>query len=136
MGSSCNDITVFKRGLVHTGGNETGNVSHIHHEVTADLVGDFPHTSVVDLTAVGRGTSDKNLRTVHECILFEPVVVDQASFKVDTVWEGLEIGGDGRDPKFAIVSGQKGQMRDKVLTSSVGSGSRGSNVHRAVDPNP
>lgn len=98
VGGGGNDIGVGEGRGVDTGGDETRDVGHVHHQVAANLVGDLTHALVVDLAAVGRGTGDEDLRAVHESVLLELVVVDQAGLNVDTVREGLEVGRDGRDP--------------------------------------
>jgi hypothetical protein len=98
VGGGGDNVAVFERRLVHTGGDETGDVSHVHEEVGTDLVGDLPHAGVVDFTAVCGSASNKDLGAVHEGVLLEPVVVDQAGLEVDAVGEGLEVGGNSRDP--------------------------------------
>lgn len=98
MGSGRDHVAVLEGRGVDTGGNETRDVSHIHHQVAANLVGNLTHALVVDLTAVGGGTGDEDLGAVHEGVLLELIVVDQAGLNVDTVWESLEVGGNGRDP--------------------------------------
>lgn len=98
VGSGRDHVAVLEGRGVDTGGNETRDVSHIHHQVAANLVGNLTHALVVDLTAVGGGTGDEDLGTVHEGVLLELIVVNQAGLNVDTVWESLEVGGNGRDP--------------------------------------
>lgn len=72
-------------------------MGHINDQVSTDKVSDLAHALVVDQTAVGRSTSDKNLWSVHEGIGLKSVVVDDTSLKVDTVWESLEVGRDSRN---------------------------------------
>lgn len=133
VGGGGNDIAVGEGGLVDASGNETGNVSHVHEKVAADLVSDFTHTSVVDLAAVGGGTGNEDLRAVHESILLELVVINETSVEVDAVGESLEVCGDGRDP--GLVS--DGFLPINCpLTSSGVSGIRGSNDHREEDQDP
>lgn len=98
VGGGGDDVAVLEGRLVDAGGDEAGDVSHVHEEVGADLVGDFAHAGVVDLTAVGRGSGHESLGAVHEGVLLELVVVDEAGLEVDAVGEGLEVGGDGGDP--------------------------------------
>jgi hypothetical protein len=92
------EVAVGEGRLVDAGGDEPGDVGHVHHQVAANLVGDLAHTGVVDLTAVCRGPGDEDLGAVHERVLLELVVVDEASVEVYAVREGLEVGRDGRDP--------------------------------------
>ena len=99
------NVAVREGRLVDASGDETGDVSHIHHEVAADLVSDLAHAGVVDLTAVGRGTGDQDLGAVHQSVLLELVVVDEAGFEIDAVGEGLEVRGNGGDlPLGSLVA--------------------------------
>ena len=109
VGSGGDNVAVREGRLVDASGNETRDMSHVHHEVAADLVSDLAHAGVVDLTAVGGGTGNEDLGAVHQGILLELVVVDQASVEVDTVGEGLEVCGNGGDlPLGSLVA--VGQM--------------------------
>ena len=97
VGGGGDHVGVLEGRLVDAGGDQTGDVSHVDHEVAANKVGDLAHAGVVDLAAVGRGTGNEDLGAVHEGVLLELVVVDDASLEVDAVGEGLEVGGDGGD---------------------------------------
>jgi hypothetical protein len=92
------EVAVRERRLVDAGSDEPGDVGHVHHQVAANLVGNFAHAGVVNLAAVCGGSGDKDLGAVHKGVLLELVVVDEASVEVDAVREGLEVGRDGRDP--------------------------------------
>jgi hypothetical protein len=98
VGGGGDDVAVGEGRLVHAGGDETGDVGHVHEEIGTDLVGDLAHAGVVDLAAVGRGSGDEYLGAVHEGILLELVVVDEASLEVHPVGKSLKVGGDSRDP--------------------------------------
>ena len=98
VGSGGDNVAVLKGRLVDASSNKTRNVSHVHKEVAANLVGNLTHTGVVNLAAVGRGTGDKDLGAVHEGVLLELVVVDEAGVKVHAVGEGLEVCGNSGDP--------------------------------------
>lgn len=98
VGGGGDNIGVLEGSGDDLGGNETGNVSHVNHEVGTNGVGNLAHTLVVDQTAVGRGTSDQNLRAVEDGVLLERIVVNDAGLLVDAVGHGLEVGGDSRDP--------------------------------------
>ena len=92
VGCGGDNIGVLERRWNHTSGDQTGNMSHVNHEVGADLVSDLSHAGVIDQAAVGGGASDDDLRSVHEGILLKAVVIDDTSFEVDSVREGLEVG--------------------------------------------
>jgi len=100
VGGSGDDIGVWEWRVVDLAGDQTRNVGHVDNQVAADLVCNLSHARIVDGTAVSRGTSDDDLGSVHEGILLELLVVDDASLEVDAVWEGLEVGGNGRDPTY------------------------------------
>lgn len=97
VGGGGDDVGVLEWRWDDTGGDETGDVGHVDNEVGTDLVGDLAHALVVDQTAVSGSTGNKDLGPVHEGILLELLVVDDTSLNVDTVREGLEVGGDSRD---------------------------------------
>jgi hypothetical protein len=88
------DVAVREGRLVDTSGDQTGDMGHVHQEVAADLVRDLTHAGVVDFAAVGGGTGDEHLGAVHEGVLLELVVVDEAGVEVHTVGEGLEVCGN------------------------------------------
>jgi len=98
VGGGGDNVGVGEGRVVDATSDQTGNVSHVDHEVAADLVANLAEALVVDGTAVGRGTGNDDLGSVHESVLLELVVVDDASLEVDTVGEGLEVGGNSRDP--------------------------------------
>lgn len=99
VGGCGHDIGVLERAWDDTSGDEARDVSHVNNEVSTDEVCNLTHTSIVDETAVCRGTGNENLRSVHQGILLQLLIINDASLKVDTVWEGFEVGGDGRNPR-------------------------------------
>lgn len=102
VGGGGDNVGVLERRVHDASGDETGNVSHVDHHVAANLVANLAEPLVVHLTAVGRGTGDDDLGPVHEGILLELLVVDDAGLEVDAVRESLEVGGNGRDPEKMV----------------------------------
>jgi hypothetical protein len=100
VGGGGDNVAVLEGRLVDTSSDQTGDVGHVHQEVAADLISNLAHAGVVDLAAVGGGTGNENLGAVHEGVLLELVVVDEAGVEVYTVWEGLEVCGNSRDPAY------------------------------------
>ena len=98
VGGGGNNIGVLEGRGDDTGGDQTGDVSHVHDEVGTDLVGDLAHALVVNQTAVGGGTSDKALGAVELSVGLQGIVVNDTGLEVDTVGEGFEVSGDSRDP--------------------------------------
>ena len=95
------DIGVFEGRRNDTRCDEAGDVSHIDNEIGAHFVGDLTHASIIDQPAVCGSSCDDALGTVHQCVLFEAVVVDDTGVEVDSVREGLEIcrnGGNSSPP--------------------------------------
>lgn len=103
VGGGGDDIGVLEGRGDDTSGDQTGDVSHVNNEVGTDLVGDLAHALVVNQTAVGRGTGNETLGAVHLGVLLEGVVVNDTGLKVDTVREGLKVGGDSRDPTKLLL---------------------------------
>lgn len=90
--SGGNDIRIFERCGDDFSSDEARDMGHVDHEISANLVSDLTHALVVDETAVCGGTSDENLGSVHESILFEAVIINQVGIEVEAVGEGLEVG--------------------------------------------
>ena len=58
------DVGVRHRVGVQPGGDQAGEVRHVHHQVGADLVGDPAELGEVQLPGVGRPAGDDQLRPV------------------------------------------------------------------------
>lgn len=98
MSGGGHNIGVLEGRGDNASGNQTRDVGHVDNKVGTNLVGDLAHALVVNQTAVGRGTSDQDLGAVQLSVGLEGVIVDDTGLQVDTVGEGLEVGGDSRDP--------------------------------------
>ena len=103
VGGGGDNVGVLEGGGDDLGGNEARNMGHVDNEVGADRVGNLAHALVVDEAAVGRGTSNEDLRPEQKSVLLELVVVDDASVEVNPVGHSLEVGRDGRDPMPRLV---------------------------------
>lgn len=121
VGGGGDDIGVLEGRGDDTGSNQTGDVGHINDEVGTDLVGDLAHALVVDQTAVGGGTGNQALGAVHLGVLLQGVVVNDTGLQVDTVGEGLEVGGDSRDPsRYMLKTHLRGERVDEYSLLSGG----------------
>lgn len=129
------DVSVEEGGGDNLGGDKTRNVCHINNEVSANEISNLAHALVVNQTAVGRGTGDKDLGAVKDDVLLKLVVVDDSSVQVDTVGHGLEVGRDSRDPEsrsvavgkgwnYVCVCGWRGQHTCAGASGSRGTGGR------------
>ena len=121
VGGGGDDIGVFKGRLDDTGGDETRDVGHVDNQVGTDEVGDLAHASVVDLTAVRRGTGNESLGAVEDNSLLEHIVVDDAGGLVDAVRHSLEVCRNGRDPELRLETTQS-QKIIEVKNSLLGRG--------------
>lgn len=101
VGRGSDNISVLKWRWNNSSSNETGDVSHVDNEISTDSIGNLSHSSVVNETAVGRGTSNKTFWSVELSIGLEEVIVNDASLKIDLVWERLKVGRDSRDPAIS-----------------------------------
>merc|ERR1712130_990095 len=97
VGGGRHDVRVWEWGVVDLSGDQARDVGHVHHQVAADLVRNLSHLLVVNRSAVCRSAGDDDLGAVHHGILLELLVVDNASLEVDSVGEGLEVGGHSAD---------------------------------------
>lgn len=103
------NIGIFERSGDDFCGDQARDVGHVDNQVCADQVSDLAHALIVDEATVCRCTGDKTLGTVHERILFKTIIVDDACVDVDSVGEGLEVGGHCRD------SGQGEPEKDRKV---------------------
>lgn len=105
-------VTDLEGVVLDLSGDQTGNVGHIHHEVTGDepvsgrelggqadrrckdtvmhsrslRVGNLPQASIVPITRVSGSTADDNPGLEKVGVLGQTVVVDVAGLSVDLVW--------------------------------------------------
>ena len=83
------DIGVWNRRWVQTGGNETGEVGHVDPELCANLVGNSAECSEVELTAVCRPSGDDYGRLDLERAGTNDVHVNQKGLWVEAVGVSL-----------------------------------------------
>lgn len=97
VGGGGDNVGVLKGRGDDLSGNKTRNVGHVDDKVSTNLVSNLAHALIVNETAVGRGTGNKDLGSVEDGGLLEHVVVNDTSGEVDTVGHGLKVGGDSRN---------------------------------------
>ena len=78
--------------------HEPGDVCHVHHQQTADRVGDVRDAFVVDKSGVGAAPGDNQLRPMLPSQFLEFVVVDELRLLVQAIGDkpvkfAHEIGG-------------------------------------------
>ena len=117
VGGGGDDIGVEEGRRNDLSGNKTRDVGHVDNEVGTDGVGNLAHTLVVNETAVGRGTGDKDLGAIQLNVLLELVVVDDAGLEVHSVGHGFKVGGNSRDlPLRSLVTVAQVTTVGKVKT--------------------
>lgn len=104
VGSGGDDVSPQEGRRNGLSGNKTRDVSHIDNQVGADGISNLAHALVVDQTAVGGGTGNKDLGAVQDSVLLELVVVDDTGLEVDAVGHGLEVGRDSGNPNGRLLA--------------------------------
>ena len=97
VGGGGNDVAVLEGTGLLAGGDEAGDVGHVHEEEGAVGIGDLTELLVVPITRVGGSTADEHGGLEEGGVLLELLVVDEAGLGVDAVGEGLEVDRGGRD---------------------------------------
>ncbi len=73
-----------------TSGNETRDVCHIHHQISADAVGNLSQLLEVDDPRIGAGPGHDHFRLIFISEPLEVFVVDLLRFLIHTVRDDLE----------------------------------------------
>jgi hypothetical protein len=63
----------------------------IRHEICALLVGNFAEGLVIPITGISGGTADQQAGLEQAGLRRQVVVVDEMGFRIETVWERLEV---------------------------------------------
>lgn len=98
VGGGGDNVGVLERRGDDASGDQARDVGHVDDEIGTDRVGNLAHASIVDQTAVGRGTGNKDLGAVEDRVLGKGIIVDDTGLEVNPVGHGLEVGRDSRDP--------------------------------------
>ena len=69
-------------------------MSHVNQQVGAAKIRNLSHALVVDQAAIGRSTSNDDFGSVHDGIVFQGFVVNEAGIQVYPVREGFEVCRD------------------------------------------
>ena len=117
---------IGNRAGMQTCSNQTGDVSHIDHEVSAHLVGDFAHALEIDDARVSGSAAYDELGLVLLGEALHLVVVDKLGFGVNAVGDDVVVLARevyrGTMGKMAAVVERKAQngvaQVDKGLISS------------------
>ena len=97
VGGGSNDVAVLEGAGLLAGGDEAGDVGHVHHEEGAVGVGNLAELLVVPVAGVGGSAADQHGGLEEGGILLELLVVDEARLGMDAVGERLEVDRGGRD---------------------------------------
>ena len=90
MGGGGDHVGVGEGGGMHACGNQTGDVGHVHHQDSADLVANFTELGEVDGAAVGGGAGHDQLGVMLQSLVADVLIVDEA-VGVDAVGDALEV---------------------------------------------
>ena len=90
------DVAVLEGAGLLAGGDEAGDVRHVHEEEGAVGVGDLAELGVVPVAGVGRPAADEHGRLEETRVLGQPLVVDEAGVGPNAVGEALEVDRGGR----------------------------------------
>src|SRR6185436_7923648 len=83
------DVGVWERARMDTGGHQSGDVRHVDEEQGADAVGDLGEAREVDRAGVGRGARDDELRPDLGGDGGQRLVVDALRLPIDAVGVNL-----------------------------------------------
>lgn len=72
-------------------------VSTACHECSSETETNLLHPIVIPVPRVRTRTSDNQLGSIQFCCALQRIVIYDASLLINAVWEGLKVGGDGRD---------------------------------------
>lgn len=93
VGGGGDYITVVERRALLTGGDETGDVGHVAHEVRLVGVGNLSKPGVVPVSRVSGSTTHDESRLVEVGVGVQLLIVNQVSLGVDSVRERLKVDG-------------------------------------------
>mmetsp|Transcript_4311 Transcript_4311/g.19240 ORF Transcript_4311/g.19240 Transcript_4311/m.19240 type:complete len:282 (-) Transcript_4311:28-873(-) len=91
------DVAVLEGLRLLLGGDEAGDVGHVHHEHGAALVRNLAKLGVLPVAGVRGAAADDHLGPEVHGLLLELGEVDVAGGRVELVREGLEEDGGGGD---------------------------------------
>mmetsp|Transcript_5080 Transcript_5080/g.12116 ORF Transcript_5080/g.12116 Transcript_5080/m.12116 type:complete len:363 (-) Transcript_5080:194-1282(-) len=97
VGGSGDNVADFKGRSLFASGDQSRNVSHIHHQQGTVGIGNFTEFSVVPVTWVGGSTSNDKSWLEETGMLSQLFVVDQSSFRADTVGKGFKVDRSRRN---------------------------------------
>ncbi len=97
VGGGGDEIGVRHRARVHTRGDQTGDVRHVHKQIGADLAGEFAHALEIDDARIGGGPDGDERRLELAGGFFQFVVVDALVVRTDAVvGDVIEAAGEIR----------------------------------------
>mmetsp|Transcript_4382 Transcript_4382/g.8350 ORF Transcript_4382/g.8350 Transcript_4382/m.8350 type:complete len:292 (-) Transcript_4382:146-1021(-) len=97
VGCGCDDVAEFEGRFLFLGGDESGDVGHVHEEEGAVVIGDFAEAFVVPITGVGGSSANDHGGVEEGRITCQLVVVDESGDGVDLIGKTLEVDGGGAD---------------------------------------
>lgn len=119
--------------------DETGDVGHVGHEVSALAIGDLSETAIVPVTGVSGTTANEETGLEEVGVGLELGIVNDTSLGVDSVRERLEVDGRSSDLLLGgvVTVGEVTTVREtkthhSVLGADEGSESGEAGVYMSV----
>ncbi|MNE41733.1 hypothetical protein D3C80_1358200 [compost metagenome] len=75
---------------MNTSSYQASEVSHVHQVGSSDFVCNFTHAGEIDLSRIRRATRDDQLRLVFQGKRFDIVIINTASFAINTIRNDAE----------------------------------------------
>ena len=103
---------------MQTSCNQTGDMCHIDHQVSADLISNLSELGKIDGTRISRRTGNNQFGFMLLCQLHQVVIVNSAGLRIDAIRDDIEIltrdidlGTMGQMSAFIQVHAQDGITR-------------------------
>ena len=84
------DVSVGKRARMRAAGDQTGKMSHVDHQISADLVGNLAEAAKVDDARIGRATGDDHLGPMPFGQRLDLIHVDEMIIAPDAIGHDFE----------------------------------------------
>lgn len=133
VGSGGHDVTVLERRVLLGSSDETRDVGHVGHEVSALAIGDLSETAIVPVTGVSGTTANEKTGLEEVGVGLELGVVNDTSLGVDSVRERLEVDGRSSDLLLGgvVTVGEVTTVRETKTHHSVLGADEGSESGKA-----
>ena len=91
VGGGSDDVCIGNGAHMRTAGNQTGNVSHIHHENSTDFVGNIRKHLEINGSGIGGRTGNDPLGITLFCHIPDLIIVNEAGFVIDIIRNNIVV---------------------------------------------